>query len=162
MAYYLRQFKLGVPQVQILHAVGGRGPLASKQIADVLAMNKALVSRSLRELTDLGYVTSTGDSQDARLRVWSLTAEGQNFVARARSVRIERQNRFLSVLTKEEQLLLVDVLDRLFASSELLRVVEDTSPTKSSRAKRQPPSRGPNGQAPEGVPAPATSLSRST
>jgi DNA-binding MarR family transcriptional regulator len=124
MAYYMYAFDLGVPQVQILHALGGRGPTASKDIADALAMNKALVSRSLRELADHGYVTSSGDSDDARLRIWDLTDTGHTFVRDARPIRRDRARKFLSVLTEEEQTTLVSVLNRLYASSESLRKEE--------------------------------------
>lgn len=123
MAYYLHEFGLGVPQVQILHALI-QGPRASKDIADVLAMNKALISRSVRELEDLGYVTGKSGVDDGRLRIWSLTERGRELVQMARPIRMERQRKFLSVLTKEEQRLLEGVLDKLYASSEALRAEE--------------------------------------
>jgi len=37
MARYLKEFGLGVPQVQILNAIGARGPLVSKEIAALQA-----------------------------------------------------------------------------------------------------------------------------
>jgi DNA-binding MarR family transcriptional regulator len=121
MAYYVHEFGLGVPQFQILNLLGRGASLPSKEIANLLAMNKALVSRSLRELSDLGYVTMTGDTQDARVRNCSLTDKGLKMIEEARGVRHERQDKFLAVLTRKEQLFLVDVLDRLYESSEALR-----------------------------------------
>jgi DNA-binding MarR family transcriptional regulator len=132
MAYYLHEFELGVPQVQILHALIP-GPLASKAIADVLAMNKALISRAVRELEDRGYVTGVSGVDDGRLRIWSLTDKGEEFVTMARPIRIERQRKFLSVLTREEQLLLEGVLDKLYESSEALRVDEAQLITNNTR-----------------------------
>lgn len=135
MAYYLHEFGLGVPQVQILHALIP-GPLASKAIADVLAMNKALISRAVRELEDLGYVTSVIGAEDGRLRIWSLTDKGQDFVTMARPIRMERQRKWLAVLTKGEQDLLEGVLDKLYESSEALRAEE----TKLISSNARPPS----------------------
>lgn len=164
MAYYLHEFKLGVPQVQILHGVGRAGPMASKQIADMLAMNKALVSRSLRELTDLGYIASTVDPADARLRVWTLTDAGHAFVQGARARRQQRQRKFLAGLSEEEQRLLIRVLDKLYASSEALHA-EEARQMAAERRSRRGPGRAAAGHAGEVAgarPRAAAALSRST
>lgn len=124
MAFYLYKFGLGVPHVQILHTLGGNGPSASKDIANALAMNKGLVSRSLRDLVERGYVTSTVDSQDARSRIWDLTEAGHRFVRDARPIRRERARRFLSTLSEEEQATLLNVLNKLYLSSEEQRQEE--------------------------------------
>jgi DNA-binding MarR family transcriptional regulator len=124
MAYYLQEFGLGVPQVQILNSIGSLGPMLSKEIADHTAMNKALVSRSLSELTGSGYTEMRPDAGDARRRVWRLTARGQDFVTRFRPVRIERTTTLLKTLSDSEQDALVDVLDRLYNASEAQRCDE--------------------------------------
>jgi DNA-binding MarR family transcriptional regulator len=121
MAYYLQEFGLGVPQVQILNAIGAHGPLVSKDIADFMAMNKALVSRSLSDLTERGYTETLPDDKDARRRLWVLTAKGQEFVAMCRPVRMERTAKLLETLSDDEEAALIDVLERLYASSEAQR-----------------------------------------
>ena len=117
-AQYMHQFGLGVPQVQILNAIGVHGTLSSKEIADHTSMNKALVSRSLSELTSLGYTTLSSQPADARRSLWKLTPKGEGFVAAFRPLRMSRRAKLLQVLTPEERALLVEFIDRLIASSE--------------------------------------------
>lgn len=141
MAYYLQEYGLGVPHVQILNTIGGRGALVSKEIADYTVMNKALISRSLSELTARGYTASAGDPKDARRRVWKLTAKGEAFVSAFKQVRLDRQNKLIQTLSREEKALLVDILERLYASSERLRVEESKLLAASRRAKQDTASR---------------------
>ena len=139
MAYYLQEFGLGVPQVQILHSIGSHGPLVSKDIADYIAMNKALVSRSLSELSARGYAENTSDASDARRRVWTLTPKGKEFVAMCRPIRLERRAKLLKVLTQEEREIFVGVLQRLYESSENLRAEEAVMLAQRRRAKAKTP-----------------------
>lgn len=111
--------------MQILHALVA-GPKASKELADTLAINKALVSRAVRDLEELKYVSSVIGVDDGRLRIWTLTDRGEEFVKMARPIRAERQRKFLSVLTPKEQDLLERVLEKLFESSEALRIEEES------------------------------------
>jgi len=133
MAQYEHEFGLGVPQAQILNALGARGPAVSKDIAVYTAMNKALVSRSLSELTQSGYAVSSLDAADARLRVWKLTKKGEDFVAAFWPVRLERRAKLLKVLTAEEQVLLTQFIDKLYYSSEALGREEAAARRKQSR-----------------------------
>jgi DNA-binding MarR family transcriptional regulator len=141
MAYYMREFGLGVPHVQILHTLGNRGALVSKEIADYTVMNKALVSRSLSDLSDRGYASSNADAADARRRVWTLTPKGKAFVDMFHGVRIGRQERLIEVLSLEEKSVLVDILERLYASSEHLRLEESKMLAARRRKKRDDSSR---------------------
>jgi DNA-binding MarR family transcriptional regulator len=136
MAYYLSAYGLGVPHVQILNTIGSRGALVSKDIADFTVMNKALISRSLSELTARGYTARVVDPQDARRRVWKLTPKGEAFVEAFRPVRLDRQNKLIQALSREEKAMLVDILERLYASSERLRIEEGKMRAAMRRAKR--------------------------
>jgi DNA-binding MarR family transcriptional regulator len=120
MARYMLEFGLGVPQVQLLNAIGALGPRASKDLADHMAMNKALVSRSLSDLTARGYTRDTTDPADARRHVWTLTAKGRRLVEVCRPLRHARTNYLLAALTDDEGAVLVDILERLYAASERL------------------------------------------
>ena len=141
MAYYLGAYGLGVPHVQILNTIGSRGALVSKDIADVTVMNKALISRSLSELTTRGYTARVVDPKDARRRVWKLTPKGEAFVAAFRPVRLERQKKLIRTLSRAEKAVLVDILERLYASSERLRIEESKMLAAARRARRDGPAR---------------------
>jgi DNA-binding MarR family transcriptional regulator len=117
-AEYMHAFGLGVPQAQILNALGTHRMLSSKEIADHTAMNKALVSRSLSELTDLGYTTISADAADARRSLWQLTSKGEEFVVKFRPMRLARRARLLKALTPDERTLLIQFIEKLIVSSE--------------------------------------------
>ncbi|HVV92331.1 MAG TPA: MarR family winged helix-turn-helix transcriptional regulator [Hyphomicrobiales bacterium] len=141
MARYTLEFDLGVPQVQILNAIGALGPRVSKDLADYMAMNKALVSRSLSDLTARGYTRNTADPNDARRRVWTLTAKGRRLVEICRPIRHERTSQLTAALTDDERAVLVDILHRLYAASEQLGADE------AKLAKRRRAARGVKGGA---------------
>ena len=148
MAYYLSAYGLGVPHVQILNTLGSRGALVSKDIADVTVMNKALISRSLSELTARGYTARVVDPEDARRRVWKLTTKGEAFVQAFRPVRLDRQNKLIETLSRQEKAMLVDILERLYASSERLRLEESRMLAATRRGRRDAPARNrPHGKA---------------
>jgi DNA-binding MarR family transcriptional regulator len=135
-AQYMHSFGLGVPQVQILNALGVHdGMLASKEIADHTAMNKALVSRTLSELTDLGYTTISGDAVDARRSLWKLTAKGEEFVTAFRPLGLSRRAKLLKVLTPDERALLIRFIDKLIASSEEMGRQEAGAPRAQGKGR---------------------------
>lgn len=117
-AQYMHAFGLGVPLVQILNALGAYGTLSSKEIAEHTAMNKALVSRSLSELTRLRYTAISADAADARRSLWKLTVKGEEFVAAFRPMRLARRARLLKALTPDERALLIEFVEKLIASSD--------------------------------------------
>jgi DNA-binding MarR family transcriptional regulator len=117
-AEYMHQFGIGVPQAQILNAIGSSGTLSSKEIAELTAMNKALVSRSLSELTRLGYTTMSSEASDARRSLWRLTAKGESFVAAFRPLRVSRRARLLQALSPVERAQLTRLIDKLIVSSD--------------------------------------------
>jgi DNA-binding MarR family transcriptional regulator len=135
MAEYLKSFGLGVPQVQILNALGANGTLASKDIATYIAMNKALVSRSLSELTRLGYTATAMDADDARRSLWTLTKKGEDLVAAFRPVLLERRAKLMKVLSSDEQVLLTQFIERLYASSEQLG--REEAPARKKRPAKK-------------------------
>jgi len=133
MAQYMKSYGLGVPQVQILNALGAHGTLSSKEIVTYIAMNKALVSRSLSQLTDLDYTAPAFDADDARRSLWKLTRRGEDFVATFRPMLLERRAKLMKVLSLEEQELLTQFIEKLYASSEQLGREES-----AARRKRNP------------------------
>ena len=100
-------------------------------------MNKALVSRSLSELTARGYTRNTADPNDARRRVWTLTAKGRRLVETCRPLRHERTSRLMAALTEDERAMLVDILNRLYIASEQLGA-DEAQLAKRRRAAKRP------------------------
>lgn len=55
----------------------GQGKLTARKLAELLRLEKSSVSRLLRKLIQSGYVLETSSDQDARLKILSLTAQGE-------------------------------------------------------------------------------------
>jgi DNA-binding MarR family transcriptional regulator len=72
----LRPTGLRATQVSVLAAVGARGALSIKSLADFLGMERTTLTRNLRPLEEQGYVFIAPERRH-RSRVLTLTAAGQ-------------------------------------------------------------------------------------
>jgi DNA-binding MarR family transcriptional regulator len=78
----LRPTGLRATQVAVLAAVGARGALSIKALADSLEMERTTLTRNLRPLEDQGYVFIAPEGHH-RSRVLSLTAAGRAALLKA-------------------------------------------------------------------------------
>lgn len=124
MQYYVAQFGVGLPEMRILSNLSREGPLAAHRIVTLTAMDKALVSRVLTMLNRRGYISSCSRKSDPRRRTWALTRSGRDLVKRLQPEWQRRERIIQAGLNEAERSLLGDLLDRLFAASEKLRVEE--------------------------------------
>ena len=122
--YYGAHFGIGLPEMRVLSNLGSEGPLAAYQIVALTAMDKALVSRVLTTLRRRGYVGSSSPKTDPRRRTWRLSKAGQDLVEQLRPECKRREALIQAGLSKTEQTVLVDLLDRLLTASEKLRAEE--------------------------------------
>jgi DNA-binding MarR family transcriptional regulator len=139
--YYVPRFALGVPEMRVLWVISDNAPLASSEVVDIAAMDKALVSRVMQRLVKSGYVTDSLDPKDHRKRVWTLTKAGHAVVQKLAVVRQARQARVLGCVTVRERKLLNEMLDRLFLASESLRAdeaaeLQDRRPAPTQRRRK--------------------------
>src|SRR5215467_8700739 len=72
----LRAMGLRATQVSVLAAVGARGALSIKSLADSLEMERTTLTRNLRPLEEQGYVLIAPERRH-RSRVLTLTAPGR-------------------------------------------------------------------------------------
>jgi DNA-binding MarR family transcriptional regulator len=72
----LRPTGLRATQLAVLAAVGARGALSIKSLADSLEMERTTLTRNLRPLEELGYVLLSEERRH-RSRVLTLTASGR-------------------------------------------------------------------------------------
>lgn len=75
---------------RIFETVAELGPITASDIVAELRIDKALISRSLRELARLGFIERASDPNDARRTLLSATGLG---VERLRAVHAERGTR---------------------------------------------------------------------
>lgn len=152
--YYGAHFGIGLPEMRVLSNLGTEGPLAAYRIVTLTAMDKALVSRVLTTLSRRGYVASSSPKSDPRRRTWRLSKAGQDLVNQLRPEWKRREAIIQAGLSKAEQTVLADLLDRLLAASEKLRAEE----AEQLEAPSKPPvrSRKVNGPAYRRTAAPAS------
>lgn len=72
----LRSTGLRASQISVLAAVGARGALSIKSLADTLQMERTTLTRNLRPLEERGYVALAAERR-YRSRVLTLTPSGQ-------------------------------------------------------------------------------------
>jgi DNA-binding MarR family transcriptional regulator len=130
--YFGARFGFGVPEMRIVSNLDVEGPQSATQLVALTAMDKALVSRLLTALRARGAIEPVPGCSERRA-VWRLSKEGRDLVTKLRPLWLRREGRVQAVLTDAEQILLKDMLTRLFESSEKLRMEE----TRSLRAEKQ-------------------------
>ncbi|MEZ5829855.1 MAG: MarR family transcriptional regulator [Dongiaceae bacterium] len=88
----LRSTGLRATQVAVLAAVGARGAMSIKSLADSLEMDRTTLSRNLRPLEEHGYVRLAPEARH-RSRVLTLTSSGAEALQEALPLWEEAQRR---------------------------------------------------------------------
>ncbi|MDF2120318.1 MarR family winged helix-turn-helix transcriptional regulator [Roseiarcaceae bacterium H3SJ34-1] len=137
---YKDMFGLGLPNVRVIYTLADHGELTSKQLVQITAMDKALVSRVLSDLSAQELVAIDTDGPQVRRRPWRLSAKGAELAAAMEPVRTRRQARLMEEFSNAEALHLNHLLDRLFRSSERLGLEEERARAASpgNRPSRPP------------------------
>lgn len=79
------------------------GATTFARVTEATAINKGLVSRSVRELQDMGLLTATETPDDARSITLGLTTKGQRLLKDVQPLALARQRHLLSALTAAER-----------------------------------------------------------
>ena len=129
------------PEVRYSHGflfqqlVEGARPVG--EIAANLGVTSQAVSKSVRELEALGYVSRSADPNDARVRRVALTARGRDAVEAAREIREHLNSRFASALGDE----------RAAATARALAdAVRESGALDAVLGRRVPPAQGLGGE----------------
>jgi DNA-binding MarR family transcriptional regulator len=137
---YKDMFGLGLPNVRVVYTLADHGELTSKQLVQITAMDKALVSRVLADLSAQELVQIDMDGPQVRRRPWRLSAKGAKLATVMEPIRARRQAKLMEEFSDADAVHLNDLLDRLFQSSERLGLEEERA-REASSANR--PSRPP-------------------
>lgn len=95
---YASRFGVSLPEWRILSVLAARSTLTAQEIAEILAMDKAIVSKTLAVLVDREWVLVKVDREDRRRRPASLTAAGRSRCLRISQASKERQRRLVEGL----------------------------------------------------------------
>jgi DNA-binding MarR family transcriptional regulator len=104
-----------VTQYSLLSNVRHSGPLPLSVLAESLDMDRTTLSHNLKPLTDAGWVAVTGSPDDARVRLVSLTRQGEAHLQAARVHWKRAQEEVNATIGQDELNALHELLDRYVA-----------------------------------------------
>ena len=114
--------------VHAILEIGARRSLAAAQLADFLGLEKSSVSRMVRKLVDAGELEETADGADARVKVLTLTAQGQHTLAGIHAFGRQQVATALARLPANEQQLVGQGLTRYAQALEAERLGTAVAP----------------------------------
>ena len=116
---YTQNFGIGMMEWRVI-AVLSNNPNSSLQVvSDILGLDKAAISRTIKKLEEKKYISIDGDETDKRVYVINLTNSGKELYEVAADFAIEREKQRLENLNEEEK-------DQLFKLLRILRNKVDT------------------------------------
>lgn len=89
------------------------GDLPQDRLVQLTGINASNVTRAIQKLSDLGYLTKKENPEDRRGFLLSLTAEGEKMYPVIKECLKKVHDEFLAPLTKKEQQLFIEIIDRL-------------------------------------------------
>lgn len=98
-----------------------REGLSQSDLASYLNVDKALITRMTKKLVDLGYITTSTDSEDGRKKILTATPKAFELKEVVANEEIEFYNACLRVLTPKEQETLSVLIERVYLESKRLR-----------------------------------------
>lgn len=104
---------LTLPEYRVLAVLHSRGPSGVVALQQAMLIDKAWISRTLSGLATKMLVVSDPDPDDARRTVFSVTAKGRRSAEALIERALERQQRILRGLAREEVKQLMSLLRRV-------------------------------------------------
>ena len=110
---YAERFGLSIPAWRVVATLGQYEDRTARDIAAHGVMHKSTVSRAVSALEQRGLIVRRANQDDRREELLALTPEGRDIYEALAPQALAFEERFVSVLTAEEQELLVSLIDRL-------------------------------------------------
>ena len=114
-AIYRREFDLGIGEWRIMSMLNIEPNISANRVCDVIKMDKAAVSRSLKLLLALGHVEFTAPSAHSRNRSWRLSAQGLEMHEKILAHALAAEGELVEGLTPDELETCLSVLRRMLA-----------------------------------------------
>lgn len=100
--HYRTRFGLGMSEWRAMMAVGARGELIVREVAENADLDYAAASKSVRSLEERGLVTVEQTSTRGRAAIVRLSPDGVETYRKLRDSARRRQQRLISAFTPEE------------------------------------------------------------
>lgn len=120
--HYSERFDLSIPEWRVIAVLGQSPGLSARQVAERTAMDKVQVSRAVASLLAARRLTREAHASDGRVAHLRLSAKGRAIYDEVVPLALALENRFLSVLSVEEQKKLGTILAKLTIGS--LKIAE--------------------------------------
>ena len=121
---YLARFGVGVNEWRIMSMIAVEPGVSAHRAGQVTAVDKAVVSRTLKVLEGRGLVTVTQDPDDNRKTALRLTPAGFALHDEIVAVALERQRRLLEGFSEAEIAQLTDFALRMVANLPAVNAME--------------------------------------
>ncbi len=112
-AEFRENFGIGITEWRIIALLAIEPRITAHRIVEVIGLDKGPVSRYVKNMQAKGLVQLEPNETDRRSQLLSLTCTGEELHDKVLPAALERERRFLSVLSEVEIHQLVDMLNRL-------------------------------------------------
>jgi DNA-binding MarR family transcriptional regulator len=117
-AIYRDRFGIGLADWRVMSMLNIEPEISANRICDVIKMDKAAVSRSLKELLEAGYIRFDASATDPRKRRWALNETGQRVHDQILQVALSCEQELVSGLSPDELDICLKTLRHMLASFE--------------------------------------------
>lgn len=122
---FQRRFGLRLLECRIIGVIGPAGALSLKRICGETAIEKAHASRLVAGLIDRGLVAKVGDTVDLRAISVRLTPDGADMYRAIYRDAVDRNRRWLSMLSDDERQMLATTIEKLIDATRRMITADE-------------------------------------
>lgn len=117
---YTQNFGIGMMEWRVISVLSSSVNSSLQSISDILGLDKAAVSRTVKKLEEKKFISVDGDENDKRVYVINLTKTGEQLYEIAADFAIVREKLLLEGLNEAEKDQLFNILKKLRNTVELM------------------------------------------
>lgn len=110
---YAEKLGITIAEARVITVVHSFGPVSTYEVADLTKMDKAKISRAIKQLTAVGILEREANASDKRLITLALTAKGEELRKRLVEIMQEIEQDVFARLTGAEKLELTRLLHKI-------------------------------------------------
>lgn len=117
---YTKKFGIGIIEWRVVATLYDHHNFSAQQLTDILGVDKALISRTIKKLDIKGYILVTPDLYDKRILRLNLSEKGEKLYGIASEFSYHRENLLLEELCEKDVEKLFELLKHLSSRINLL------------------------------------------
>lgn len=123
-ACYRKHFGVGIVEWRLLALLAIENNMTANRMCSIIGIDKAAVSRAIRQMERNRLITTLSDPDDARRVIIQISADGRRLHDQMIRVALKREELLLAHFTAAETRLLLDMLQRLNQQIETVNCYE--------------------------------------